>query len=396
MTFEGHLADNLLFFGRVLRAAGLPIGTGQILDAVQAVNAVGVEEREGVYWALAACFVRKREELATFDEAFERYFRDGGSNANTDYFAQMIADSRIPKSTKPAQQRSRRVEDAMSRARARKEPTHEKVEFDVLMTASEVETLRTRDFEKMSADEVRAAEEAIRRMLLRTHEKPIPLRRWQPRARGTRLDMRRMVRASLRTGRDDIPLRFRAPKVVTPPLVALCDISGSMERYSRMVLHFLHALTRQRPHVSSFVFGTRLTNITRRIRERDVDEALSAVGADVKDWAGGTRIGESLRAFNKQWSRRVLAGRGAVVLLITDGLERGEQDLLRIEAARLRRSCKRVVWLNPLLRYEGFEPLAAGVKTLLANVDELRAVHHLESLEQLAMVLSGDARNAHV
>jgi uncharacterized protein with von Willebrand factor type A (vWA) domain len=377
------LAQNVLFFGRLLRAAGLPIGTGQILDAVSAVEHVGVESRDGIYWALATCFVRRREERVLFDEAFERYFKD--RVVSQSYFAQIIADSKIPRRAAPGK-RSRRIDEAFQ-PRTRSEPNQKRTEFDLTMTASDVETLRTRDFERMSAEEVRAAEAAIKRMLL-APAKRVKLRRTVPGA-GRQLDLRRMLRASLQS--DVIPLRFRGPKETEPPLVALCDVSGSMERYSRMVLHFLHALTRHRARVSSFVFGTRLTNITRRLRGRDVDEALAAIGTDVTDWAGGTRIGDSLRAFNKVWSRRVLGPRVTTVILITDGLERGGVDSLRTlerEIARLHRSCGRLIWLNPLLRFSGFEPLARGVRSILANVDEFRPVHHLESLEQLSEALS--------
>ena len=391
--YGGHVEENLLHFGRVLRAAGMPIGTGQILDAVKAVELVGLDTREGVYWALAACFVRRREELATFDEAFGMYFKE--RSGKSDLFAQMISDSKIPRPARAPKGRSRRVQDALDRKKKTETPdpdkVQEKTEFDVLMTASESETLRTRDFEKMTTEEVQAAHEAIRRMMLRTARDTVKTRRLKAMSVGRRIDLRRTLRASLRS-RDSIPLRFRGPKRVPPPVIAICDVSGSMERYSRMVLHFLHALTRQRHHVSSFVFGTRLTNITRRLRERDVDEALSAVGGDVSDWAGGTRIGESLRVFNKVWSRRVLGQKGAVVLLITDGLERGDASELRREIERLHKSCGRLVWLNPLLRYEAFEPRATGVKTILAHVDEFRAVHHLESLEQLAEALVGAPR----
>jgi uncharacterized protein with von Willebrand factor type A (vWA) domain len=245
----------------------------------------------------------------------------------------------------------------------------------------------------MTADEERAARDAIRRMSL--VELEVPTRRHRPDPRGTRLDVRRTLQATLRAGGDWIPLRHRGPTERPPPLVALCDVSGSMERYSRMVLHFLHALGRGRPNVSSFVFGTHLTNVTRWLRERDVDEALAAVGREVTDWSGGTRIGECLRAFNKVWSRRVLAP-GAIVLLITDGLERGDAAELARETERLHKSCGRLVWLNPLLRYDAFEPRAVGVRAILAHVDDFRAVHHLASLEDLARSLGslGSRRGA--
>ncbi len=391
--FRGHLGHNLMLFARALRAAGLTLGTGQILDAERAVIEAGVETREDVYWALAACFVRRREDLVVFDEAFELFFRD--PYAMSQALGALLSRTSVPDPNRGRPpSASKRVKEALARGRPppqelpgqRDERRDKRLDYDITMTASSAEAMATRDFEKMSAEETRLAADAVRKMEL--PRRMVQTRRLGPDARGTRLDVRRTLQASLRAGSGFIPLRFRGPRERPPPLVALCDVSGSMERYSRMVLHFLHALTRARPRVHSFVFGTRLTNVTRWLRERDVDQALASVGREVTDWAGGTRIGESLRAFNKIWSRRVL-GQGALVLLISDGLERGDPALLRAETARLQRSCAHLVWLNPLLRYEGFEPRAGGVKAMLAHVDELRTVHHLQSLQELAQALGG-------
>jgi len=384
------LAVALTEFGRLLRRAGLPVGTGQILDAVNAVEAVGVGRREDVYWALAATLVRRREELVVFREAFDLFFRD--PEARNAALALFEHAARLPAPSAP-RAGARRIEDAV-RAAARREPPRlqdterERVTVDVALTASTVEALATRDFEAMTADEIALAERAIARMDFARAE--LPTRRLVPDPRGARVDLRRTLRASLRAGGHDIPLRLRDRARRPPPLVVLCDVSGSMERYSRMALHFVHALARQRGRVSAFVFGTRLTNVTRWIAARDVDEALARVGRGVTDWSGGTRIGESLRVFNKLWSRRLL-GQGAVVLLITDGLERDPPDVLAREAERLHKSCRRLLWLNPLLRYAAFEPRAAGVKALLPNVDDFRPVHDLASLAQLAEALRGPA-----
>jgi uncharacterized protein with von Willebrand factor type A (vWA) domain len=244
--------------------------------------------------------------------------------------------------------------------------------------------LEKKDFEQMSAAEIERAKRIVARM--RFTKLVVPTRRRRPDAQGDRLDLRRMLRMSLRSGGGDLPLAWRGRTTRPPPLVALCDISGSMERYSRMLLSFLHAVTNDRDRVTTFVFGTRLTNITRSLRAKDVDVALEKIGDEVKDWSGGTRIGACLQEFNLRWSRRVLA-QGAIVLLISDGLDRDSSALLAKEAERLRRSSRRLVWLNPLLRFEGFEPIAEGVVALLPHVDELRTVHNLESLADLASVL---------
>jgi uncharacterized protein with von Willebrand factor type A (vWA) domain len=385
--YKGNVGANLTHFGRALRAAGLPVGSGQIIDATRAVDVVGVENKWDVYWALAACFVRRREELLLFDEVFDLFFRDPFAMSKA--LGALLSRASIPDARNRPDPGSRRAREALQRAKPPPPldpdaPREKRIEYDVTMTASEEHALRARDFEKMTADEVARAREAIRRMPL--PRATVKTRRLQPDARGAKLDLRRTLAATLRSGGDAIVLRRRGPRERPPPLVAICDISGSMERYSRMVLHFLHALSRSRPRVSSFVFGTRLTNVTRWIRERDVDEALAAVGREVTDWSGGTRIGESLRTFNKVWSRRVL-GQGAVVLLITDGLERGDVGQLEHEMERLQKSCRRLIWLNPLLRYDGFEPRAAGVKAMLEHVDDLRTVHHLGSLEDLVRIL---------
>jgi len=383
---SGRLGDNILGFARLLRRAGLPVGTGQVLDALGASVAVGVTSRDDFYWALASTLVRKKEQLAIFDEAFKIWFRD--PEAYNLALATFMFAAKIER--RPDTDASRRVADALSPRRPRTPPREnprepERVDLEVTMSASAAASRQTRDFEKMTAEEIEEAKEAIARMVMPRAERPT--RRLVPDPRGARVDLRRTLRAALRTGGRDLPLALRDRAWRPPPIVAICDVSGSMERYSRMVLHFLHTLTNARERVTSFTFGTSLTNVTRWLKARDVDEALARVGHGVSDWAGGTRIGASLRAFNKAWGRRVL-GQGATVLLVTDGLEREDTALLSVESARLRRSCRRLLWLNPLLRYEAFAPRAAGVRALLPNVDEHRPVHNLASLRQLADALA--------
>ena len=251
---------------------------------------------------------------------------------------------------------------------------------------SDREVLQKKDFAQMSAAEIAAARDAIARLAL-----PLDLvrtRRLAPHRLGHMIDVRRTLRASMKAGGAVIDLKYLGPRRKEPPIVALLDISGSMSQYTRLFLHFLHSITDARKRVTTFLFGTRLTNVTRAIRQRDPDEALAQCGANVADWSGGTRIATSLRDFNKQWARRVL-GQGAVVLLITDGLERDADDTLSFEMDRLHRSCRRLVWLNPLLRFDGFEARAKGVRTMLPHVDELRPIHNLDSMTELVRALSG-------
>jgi uncharacterized protein with von Willebrand factor type A (vWA) domain len=267
----------------------------------------------------------------------------------------------------------------------KKPPEEQEIELDARLTVSDREVLQKKDFAQMSAAEIAQAKDAIKRMVLAIDE--VKTRRLAPHRRGHIIDMRRTLRASMKAGGALIDLKYLGQKTKQPPIVALLDISGSMSQYTRLFLHFLHSVTDARKRVHSFLFGTRLTNVTRALKQKDPDEALAACTASVMDWSGGTRIATSLANFNKLWARRVLT-QGAIVLLITDGLERDADDRLAFEIDRLHRSCKRLIWLNPLLRYEQFEPKAKGIQAILPHVDEFRPIHNLESLGELCRSLS--------
>ncbi|MFC7331987.1 vWA domain-containing protein [Rhodocista pekingensis] len=384
MTAPSRLLDNLMHFGRALRAAGLPVGPGQVLRAVEAVEAVGLGDRRDFYWALHAVFVTRRDQRELFDQAFHLFWR------NPQILERML-DLLLPTVRTELRPQgpdlSRRVADAFGRPDAEEPPRDaaDEVSIDATLTFSAEERLQTLDFEKMSAAEVAAAKQAIARMRLPLPE--VRTRRSEPARAGRRADLRATLRRSLRTGGALVEIARRRPRTRHPPLVVLCDISGSMGPYSRMLLHFLHAVTNDRDRVHCFLFGTRLSNITRHLRTRDVDLALEKVGRTVQDWSGGTRIGPCLHEFNRVWSRRVL-GQGALVLLITDGLDRDAAEGLSAEMERLHRSCRRLIWLNPLLRWEGFAPKSSGVRAMLPHVDDFRPVHNLRSLSQLAAVLA--------
>ena len=382
----GALVPNLLHFARTLRAVGLPIGTGRVIEALRAMQAAGIHRRDDFYWTLHAVFVSRSDQRQLFDQTFRAFWKHPGVGAPLPL--EVLPEPRIPKQP-GGPKLARRVLDAQLAAPRPGRPStaDQRVELDVIMTYSDREILQTKDFEEMTAAEAERAREIIAHMRLPIAD--VQTRRFRADQAGARIDMRATLEASVRAGRSGIPLRWRAPGRRPPPLVVLCDISGSMERYSRMLLHFLHTLTNHRDRVHSFVFGTRLTSITRHLRSKDVDEALARVGKGVEDWSGGTRIGACLEVFNRLWSRRVLA-QGAVVLLITDGLDSDAGRGLETQMERLHRSCSRLIWLNPLLRFEGFEPLAAGVKVMLPHVDEFRPVHNLASLEALAGALTRD------
>src|ERR1700733_5904896 len=377
---NGRLAENIIYFARALRAAGIPVGPGAVLDALAAVDTAGVGTRDDFYWTLHAVFVKRHEHSLLFDQAFRIFFRRRG------YLDQLLAMMmpQAPGAPRAPEAGATRVHEALYSGLDDKLRKEREVELDARMTVSDREVLQRKDFAQMTTAEIAAAKEAMKRLVMPLAE--VRTRRLAPHPHGHLIDIRRTLRASMKGGGDFIDLRFIGPKTKPPPLVALLDISGSMSQYSRVFLHFLHELTDARKRVSTFLFGTRLTNVTRALRERDPDDALAAVSAAVPDWSGGTRIASSLRAFNKLWARRVLT-QGAIVLLITDGLERDPDDTLGFEIDRLHRSCRRLIWLNPLLRFEGFEARARGVKTMLPYVDEFRPIHNLESMAELVAAL---------
>lgn len=380
---EGRLAENIVYFARALRAAGMPVGPGAVLDALQALGVARVGTRDDFYWTLHAVFVKRYEHTLLFDQAFRIFFRKRGYIEKI--IASMIPETMpgAPKSPPPGAQR---IQEALFSGLNEREREKSELDFDARLTVSDREVLQKKDFAQMTAAEIAAAKDAIARLALPLDE--VRTRRFAQNRRGHLIDIRRTLRASMKAGGALIDLKYLGPRVKEPPIVALLDISGSMSEYTRLFLHFLHAVTDARKRVTTFLFGTRLTNVTRAIRQRDPDEALAACSANVADWSGGTRIASSLRAFNKQWARRVL-GQGAVVLLITDGLERDADDSLAFEMDRLHRSCRSLIWLNPLLRFQGFEPRAKGVQTMLPHVDELRPIHNLESMKELVRALSG-------
>lgn len=387
---DGKLADNILHFARLLRAAGLPVGPGHVIDAVQAVEAAGVASREDFRTTLLAVFVGQREQTVVFDQAFAIFWkRRGFLEKLIAMMSPMAAPDKQEAKPKPG---ATRLAEALAGDRPKREAEPE-IERDARLTMSSHEILQRKDFAQMTAEEFARAQQAIARM--RLPDDAVTTRRWRPDARGPRIDPRLTLRKAMSGGGDLTELVRRDRVVRRPPIVALCDISGSMTDYTRVFLHFLHRLTEDRRRVETFLFGTRLSHVTRALRARDVDAALADVSASVQDWSGGTRISASLHAFNRRWSRRVL-GQGATVLLFTDGLERDGDGQLAVEMERLHKSCRRLIWLNPLLRYDRFEPRAAGIRAMLPHVDEFRPVHRLASLDDLAQALSRPAVRADV
>ncbi len=389
---DGRLVENIVHFGRALRKAGVTVGTSQVQNAIEAVERAGFTKRGDFYHALRTTLITRPEHLETYHQVFNFFWRD------PEYLERMLKmmlplvqamgaeEDQDPKAAE------RRAAEALmdDQEREGQAPEREEVELDAQFTGSDAEVLNTMDFEQMSAAEMVQAVAAIQS--LRLPLTPLKTRRYVGASHGNKPDIRGMMRRSLRKGGEIDRMLLKRPRVRPPNLVTLCDISGSMTVYSRMMLHFLHALIwAPNPDwgkVHGFTFGTQLSNVTRALHLKDVDDALAAAGQDAPDWQGGTRIGAALHRFNRDWSRRVL-GQGAVVLLITDGLERGDTQQLEREAERLSLSCHRLIWLNPLLRWDEFSPKAQGIRAILPNVDSFYGCHSLNSLAELGQTLSG-------
>lgn len=383
------LAENIAHFSRVLRTAGLQVGPDRVLAAIAAVEAVGPDRREDVRSALAAVMLDRHEQQVIFDAAFDAFFRDPR-------LLEQLMHALLPRiggrGDKPRQPRNDRLSAALA---APREPTppprapqtaKEELPFETTFTFSDRERLQHADFETMTADEYALARNLAER--LPPPVLPVRLRRHEGAPRG-RIDLRRTMQGMARQPHTLTPVFTQAARRL-PPIVVLLDISGSMDRYARLFLHYVHGLTRRHLQVHTFTFGTRLTNITCCLRSRDPDVALKRVEEQVQDWKGGTRIASSLQEFNRRWARRVL-GANAAVLLVSDGLDHDEGGQLGQAAAQLQRMAHQVVWLNPLLRFDGFKPRAAGVRALLPHVDRFLPVHNLASLADLAQALRAPA-----
>ena len=386
-----HLATNVMHFARVLRHAGMPVGTDRVLLAQQALQVAGLHSRQEFHAVLCACLLDRHEHQELFDQAFTLFWRDPDLMGRMRALLLPKVNTRMP----PPVKENRRLGDALypsNRDAATQKPPQEEIELEASMTTSASERLQKMDFETMTSDEYRTAQRQLSR--LQAAFEAVPTRRRTSSSRPGRADVRATLRGAGRFGGEALALKWSAPREVVPPLVVLADISGSMSKYSRMLLHFTHVISQRRgpmtPRVESFVFGTRLTRITPWLRQRDPDVAVARVTSGVQDWAGGTRIAECLHDFNQRWARRVLGSR-ATVLLVSDGLEHGAGQLLNFEMDRLHKSCHRLLWLNPLLRYSEFQPRATGIRTMLPHVDGFLPVHNLDSLAQLVDLLKGGA-----
>ena len=370
---SGHLLANLLQFARLLRALGLDVTPGQVRTLCAAVEILGLEERGRFRDAARAIIVGRREHEELFDRAFEAFFRASILSPH------IRVD--LGKIVRRAARREQRVVAAPQTAEAGPDaPEIETPLLELQKTYSDLEILRSKDFAELTPEEVLAV-----RTLMQERPLVLPPRRTRRLAPGRsrhHLDVRRTLRQGWRHGGEWLDLAWRERRIRPRPLVVLCDISGSMDAYSRLFLQFIYSLRTATDRLEAFVFGTRLTRITRQIERRNVEDALRQAAASVVDWGGGTRIGESLRCFNRDWGRRVL-GQGAVVLVISDGWDRGELEVLEAQLGRLEKRCDRLIWLNPLIGSPGYEPLTEGIRIVLKYADDFLPIHNLKSLDQL-------------
>jgi len=377
---EHHLLDHVLAFGRLLRQFGVAINPGQMIELLAALEHVQIGRREDVYLTCRTVLVRRREDLPVFDEAWEFFWASQrqGTPGGVALPDSPVKEVRVPRRLQ--RQRDDRTQDEVQ--------PREEQELEIQMSYSQSEQLRQKDFTQFTGDELDQARELIAQLSYRMALRPT--RRWVA-GKGRRIDARRTLRQTLRSGGETLTLLRKQRRLKQRPLVVLCDISGSMDRYSRILIQFVHTISMGLRDVETFVFGTQLTRITRMLQHKDIDEAVQAVGSAVNDWSGGTRIGDAIKAFNFQWGRRVL-GRGAVVLLISDGWDRGDPAVLGHEVARLQRTSHRLIWLNPLLGMPDYEPLTRGLQAALPYVDDFLPVHNLHSLEQLGAKLAETLR----
>ena len=390
----------IIDFTRLLWELGFDIGPGRVVELTESLSLINIASQDELYTLLKVSLVSKHEQETIFDLAFAYFWRSPNANAAPHLEAQLEAaaqrrslampehrrqesDQRVTRASLEPDQAQRHPYSRLNDARKpRQREDDEDIERSETWSSDEV--LRRKDFEQFSYEELQEARELIAKMRWRLGERRT--RRLRSSRHGRQLDLRQTLRRSLRTDGEPIALARRRPRMKPRPLVILCDISGSMALYSRLLLHFVHTVSNGLQNVETFLFGTRLTRITRYLASRDVDDAIAHVTRNVQDWSGGTRIGDSLRTFNRQWARRVL-GRGAVVLIISDGWDRGDVKVLAEEMARLHRNCHRLIWLNPLLGHEDYRPVTAGMRAALPYIDAFLPANNLDSLFALGHAL---------
>jgi uncharacterized protein len=408
---QGHLFHNLMLFSRVLREMGLDANPTRTIDLARSIEFIGLNRKEDFHNAAKAIMLRRADEEPVFDYVFQMFWRQwnrpsqDSNQPEMDLPPEALANKKANQPGQKPQAPPERDKDSppgkageddsdkikrLAEGQGPDTGEGDDSDSEKQQTYSASEVFRNKDFQDFSTDELQEARRLMQelRWSLPYHKS----RRMQPSRQGNRLDARRVVRKSLKYGGVPLELSWRRRKMKPRPLVLICDISGSMDLYSRLLLQFMHSMENGLRYVETFVFGTRLTRITHELKNKNVDDSLSNVSKIVKDWSGGTKIGESLETFNLKWARRVM-GHGAVVIIISDGWDRGSVDTLRREMARLQRLSFRLIWLNPLLGLPDYQPLTIGIQAALEYVDDFLPAHNFRSLEQLGQLLA-DINNA--
>jgi len=376
MTAQNVFLENLILFVNMLRRAGLPVSTEQTMDLSEALTLIDIGNREQVYYASRTLLVSRQEHLNLFDVLFNRFWRQLSSESSS-------SPQKAPHA--PRHDRKHHRPLMMSYMAEKAQQDAEEVEMgDKSGTFSDAEILQRKDFGRMTPDELNAVKQMIASMRWQVSLRQT--RRFVPDNKGHQLHMRKVLATAVKHGGVPIKFEYQAKKVKQRPIVLIADISGSMEKYSRLVLQFFYCVSHSLKDVEAFVFGTRMTRITHALKIKNIDRAVEEATREVVDWSGGTRIGESLQVFNRQWSRRVLR-RGAIAIIVSDGWERGDVDLLKKEMRYLQHRCHRLIWLNPLSGRETYEPIVSGMQVALAHVDDFLPIHNLQDLETLTLHL---------
>ncbi len=388
---KGKIVDNILFFSRILRNAGIQVGPSQIINAVKAINFIGIKSRNDFYYVFKTCLINQKSNIFIFDQAFDIVFNKTKSISGINSDINSVEEKLNKEKNNEKNEISKRIGETLfpDNILSKKNTiiSEDNIISNHKASYSQKERLNHLDFEAMDNSEILLAKIAISKLKIKS--KKIKSRRYNSKKNGKYIDLKKTFQKTIRNGTSSIALSFKNNKLESPPIVVICDISGSMSNYSRMFLHFMHAIMDKKKRISTFLFGTRLSNITRYLKYYDIDIALNNVSENVVDWSGGTRIGECLKDYNKFWAKRVQTG-NSVVLIITDGLDRGSNNILGAEMERLKKTCKKIIWLNPLMRYEKYQTLATGAATMQKYVDKMKKIHNLQSMLEITSELNED------
>ena len=381
---EGKLPENVLLFTHLLRASGIKIGSDGVTDAISAIKTLGLKSKRAFYFSLLTCLTKKKEDEIIFRQAFDLFWQNPKFQEKTRNM--LLPRTRVSEQDEQKEELAQRIIENLPKTEKIKklDELEDNIIFDTSGSASDIQLKKSKDFGTMSKNELRQATDVIRDLSVHLPQKPF--RRFEPKKMGPHLSVRHGLKDSVKNFGIVLP-KFMKKKEKDRPIVFLIDISGSMENYSKMLLHFVHNLMQRHRNCLVFLFGTKLTNITHLLKNKDIDDALQKISKVTDDWAGGTRIRDSIYEFNKTWVRRTPVS-GSLVLFISDGLDKNHQSDLLIQMERLKKNCKYLLWLNPLLRYKKFLPKSVSIKRILKNVDALLPIHSLESIENLTLYLS--------